>query len=182
MEKLILSIPFYATSSSDEFIAKLTSTDGFECGPYPEGFNLDGSLDCIVGFNEFEKLQRISKEINQDVVILFRAITHNADVKHIIIGFYETNNLNLKEIAPGKYLLTAQKAHFVSTNDAIDVSNKIIPYNLQNKILRSNSQNHPEYALWLKEWYDILAQKENKFYQYKDYCIKLRQNQLSKEV
>ncbi len=179
MEKLILSIPFYATSPSDEFIAKLTSVDGFECGPYPEGFNLNGSLDCIVGFKEFEKLQRISKEENQNVVILFRAITHNAQVKHLIIGFYETNTLDLKEIAPGKYQITGQLAHFVSTNDSLDVSDKIIAYNLQDKILRSNSQNHPEYAQWLKEWYNTIAQKENKFSQYKDYCLQLRHKSLT---
>ncbi|HEX13509.1 MAG: hypothetical protein ACPLW6_07265 [Desulfurella sp.] len=179
MEKLILSIPFFAANSHGEFVARATSANGFESGPYPEGFNLDGKLDCIVGFNEFEKLQRISKDDYQHIIILFRAIVHNDQVKHLIIGFYETDKLDLKEIAPGKYQITAQKAHFVTTNESVDVSDKIIAYNLQNKILRSNSQNHPEYAVWLNDWYNNISSKENKFFQYKDYCLQLRQKSLT---
>jgi hypothetical protein len=179
MEKLILSIPFFAASSHDEFAARITKANGFEYGPYPEGFNLDGKLDCIVGFKEFEKLQRVSKNEHSPIIILFRAIISNEQVKHLIIGFYEADTLDLKEIAPGKYQITAQKAHFVPTNDAVDVSDKIIAYNLQNKILRSNSQNHPEYAQWLKEWFEAISSKENKFSQYKEYCLQLRQKSLS---
>lgn len=179
MEKLILSIPFFAASSNGEFAVRITKPNGFEYGPYPEGFNLDGKLDCIVGFKEFEKLQRVSKNEHTPIIILFRAIINNEQAKHLIIGFYETDILDLKEIAPGKYKITGQKAHFVKTNDAIDVSDKIIAYNLQNKILRSNSENHPEYAQWLKEWFEIISSKENKLPQYKEYCLQSRQKSLS---
>ncbi len=175
MEKLILSIPFLATNSHDEFVARATSVNDFDYGPYPEGFNLDGKLDCIVGFKEFEKLKRIPIANNQNIIILLRAIVSNEKTKHLIIGFYETDKLDIKEIAPGRYQISAMMAHFVSKNDSIDVSDKIIAYNLQNKILRSNSQNHPEYSTWLNEWYNTISSKENKFSQYKEYCLKLRQ-------
>ncbi|MGB9756017.1 MAG: hypothetical protein ACPLXO_03940 [Desulfurella sp.] len=179
MEKLILSIPFYATNSHDEFVARATSVNGFETGPYPEGFNLDGKLDCIIGFKEFEKLQRVSKDEYSSIIILFRAITRNTVVNHLIIGFYETDYLNPKEIAPGVYKINGTNAHFVSTNDSINVSDQIIAYNLQNKILRSNSQNHPEYSQWLTNWYNEIISKENKFEHYKQYCLDLRQKTIS---
>lgn len=180
MEKLILSIPFYAeTFNKDDFIARSISTNSFDIGPYPEGYNLNNNLDCLIGFREFEKIQKISKDNSSPVTILFRAIVHNSQTKHLIIGLYNASEMDIREIAPGIYNLVGENAHFVSANDSVDVSEKIIAYNLQNKVLRNNSTNHPEYKLWLENWEAELLSRENKFEQYKNYCIQLRQKLLA---
>ncbi len=134
----------------------------YENGPYIEGFNLDNSLDYVFYFQEVEKL--VETRQYENIYILFRAIfkPYKQETQHLIVGYYSVKNTDALEIAPGAYSISGTKGHFVEYRDCLDVTDIITGFNLQDSIMKNNSENHPEYKDMIDSWFNAIDKKENK--------------------
>ncbi len=178
METLTICVPFFALPGLPEECEELVGNQNlilrdilglnplkkgeYENGPYLEGFNADGKLDYVFYFEEVEKI--LEKKEYDTIYVLFRAIykPFNASTQHLAIGYYIVENTQGVEIAPGVYSITGTEGHFVEYKDALDITETIVGYNLQDSIMKSNSQNHPEYKEMLNTWLEHIKSKENK--------------------
>ncbi|WP_022670561.1 hypothetical protein [Hippea alviniae] len=190
METLTICVPFFALPGLKEECNEVVGNQNlilrdilglnplrkgeYENGPYLEGFNADGKLDYVFYFEEVEKI--LEKQLYDQIYILFRAIykPYQKDVQHIVVGYYKVENTQGVEIAPGVYSITGTEAYFVDYNDTLDITDIIVGYNLQDSIMKSNSQNHPEYKDWVNSWLEHIKSKENKLEEYKERSLKLR--------
>ncbi len=166
MEPLLISSPFYPLPPFPEGCRIVKENDiiirdilhcyprrkgEIENGPYLEGYMNDGQMDYLFYFEEISEL--IQKYAT--VYFLFR-VRYSRD---LLIGYCKTDGKYCKEIKPGIYILPAQEAHF--TSQVIDITEITGVYNLENKIMKSNSINHPEYNDILKEWLEKLKKTKN---------------------
>ncbi len=189
METLSVSVPFFTLLGmpdccklfdSNRFILRdilqinPNKKGDYENGPYLEGLNVDGSLDYVFYFEEMQRL--VEKKHYDRIDILFRGIHKDFDgsARHLIVGYYEVFEADVREIAPGVYMLSANKGHFVERSVMVDVTEKIIGYNLQDSILKSNSVNHPEYKEWIEEWMNLVLSEENIIGEYIEVSKNLR--------
>ncbi|WP_025270300.1 hypothetical protein [Hippea sp. KM1] len=190
METLTICVPFFALPGMKPDCNELVGDQNlivrdilglnplrkgeYENGPYLEGFNADGKLDYVFYFEEVEKI--IERKAYDQIYILFRAIykPYQKETQHIVIGYYTVENTQGLEIAPGAYAITGTSAYFVDYSDALDITDIIVGYNLQDSIMKSNSQNHPEYKDWINSWLDHIKSKENKLQAYIERSQKLR--------
>ncbi len=191
METLTICVPFFALPGMSEKCDPIVGNQNlivrdilglnplrkgeYENGPYLEGFNADGKLDYIFYFEEVEKI--LEKKFFDEIYILFRAIykPYKKETRHIVIGYYKVDNTQGLEIAPGVYAITGTEAYFVDYRDSLDITDIIVGYNLQDSIMKSNSQNHPEYKDWVNSWLEHIKSKENKVNEYIERSKLLRQ-------
>ncbi len=190
METLTICVPFFALpglpSSCDSLVGNqdLVLRDilslnplkkgDYENGPYLEGFNADNKFDYVFYFEEVEKI--LEKKEYDKIYILFRAIykPYNKETQHLIIGYYTVEETQGVEIAPGVYSISGQEAHFVGYKDAFDITDTIVGYNLQDSIMKSNSENHPEYKDMVNDWFEHIQTKDNKVEEYIERSLTLR--------
>ncbi|AEA34072.1 hypothetical protein [Hippea maritima] len=190
METLTICVPFFALPGMKETCSDLVGDQNlilrdilglnplrkgeYENGPYLEGFNVDGKLDYVFYFEEVEKI--IEKQVYDQIYILFRAIykPYQKETQHLVVGYYTVENTQGIEIAPGAYAITGTSAYFVDYKDALNITDIIVGYNLQDSIMKSNSQNHPEYKDWVNGWLEHIKSKENKLEAYIERSKKLR--------
>ncbi len=190
METLTICVPFFALPGMDEKCDSIVGNQNlivrdilglnplrkgeYENGPYLEGFNADGKLDYVFYFEEVGKI--LEKKFFDEIYILFRAIykPYKKSTQHIVIGYYKVDNTQGVEIAPGVYAITGTEAYFVEYKDSLDITDIIVGYNLQDSIMKSNSQNHPEYKDWVNSWLEHIKSKENKLEEYKERSVLLR--------
>jgi hypothetical protein len=182
METLTICVPFFAlpglANDCDSLVGNQNlilrdilglnplKKGDYENGPYLEGFNVDGKLDYVFYFEEVEKI--VEKKEYDKIYILFRAIykPYNKETQHLVVGHYVVENTEGVEIAPGVYAITGTDAHFVDYNDAFDITETIVGYNLQDSIMKSNSENHPEYKDMVNNWFEHIKTKENRLDEY----------------
>ncbi len=153
----------------------------YENGPYLEGFNADGKLDYVFYFEEVEKI--LEKKDYDTIYVLFRAIykPYDKPTQHLAIGYYIVEDTRGVEIAPGVYSITGKEGHFVAYEDALDITETIVGYNLQDSIMKSNSENHPEYKEMLGGWLDHIKSKRNRIEDYIDRSRMLRAKRTEEE-
>ncbi len=182
METLTICVPFFALPGLSKKCDPLVGNQNlilrdilglnplrkgdYENGPYLEGFNLDNKMDYVFYFKEVEKI--LEKKEYDKIYILFRAIfkPYEQDTQHLTIGYYLVNNTQGYEIAPGVYSIEGVEGHFVDYKDAFDITDTIVGYNLQDSIMKSNSENHPEYKDMIADWFEHIRTKENKLNEY----------------
>ncbi len=182
METLTICVPFFALPGIAEQCSPLVGDQNlilrdilglnplrkgdYENGPYLEGFNLDNKMDYVFYFKEVEKI--LEKREYDKIYILFRAIfkPYQKETQHLTIGYYLVNNTQGIEIAPGVYSITGVEGHFVDYKDSFDITDTIVGYNLQDSIMKSNSENHPEYKDMISDWFEHIKTKENKLEEY----------------
>ncbi len=191
METLTICVPFFALPGMPEKCDSIVGNQNlivrdvlglnplkkgeYENGPYLEGFNADNKLDYVFYFEEVEKI--LEKKFFDEIYILFRAIykPYQKDTQHLVVGYYKVDNTQGMEITPGVYAITGTEGYFVEYKDALDITDTIIGYNLQDSIMKSNSQNHPEYKDWVNSWLKHIKSKENKIDEYIERSKLLRQ-------
>ncbi len=167
METLLISSPFYPLPPFPEGcrIVKGNSIivrDILHCyprrkgeienGPYLEGYMNDDQIDYLFYFKEIS-------ELIQEYAAAYFLFRVRYGYRDFLIGYCKTDGKNYKQIKPGVYILSAEEAHF--TSQAIDITEITGVYNLQDKIMKSNSINHPEYADLLQEWLEKLKMTKN---------------------
>ncbi len=197
METLTICVPFFALPGLPKECDALVGNQNlilrdilglnplkkgeYENGPYLEGFNVDGKLDYVFYFEEVEKI--VEKKEYDKIYVLFRAIykPYEKDTQHLIIGYYTVENTKGVEIIPGVYSITGTSAHFVDYNDAFDITDTIVGYNLQDSIMKSNSENHPEYKDMINDWFNHISTKENKIEDYIERSKQLRAKRTEEE-
>lgn len=197
METLTICVPFFALPGFSKKCDPLTGNQNlilrdilglnpfkkgeYENGPYLEGFNLNNNLDYIFYFKEVEKI--LEKKEYDKIYVLFRAIfkPYQNETQHLAIGYYVVENTQGVEIAPGIYSITGTFGHFVEYKDALDITDVIVGYNLQDSIMKSNSENHPEYKDMITEWLEHIKTKENKIGEYMERSKMLRAKRIEKE-
>ncbi len=191
METLTICVPFFALPGMSEKCDSIVGNQNlivrdvlglnplkkgeYENGPYLEGFNADSKLDYVFYFEEVGKI--LEKKFFDEIYILFRAIykPYQKDTQHLVVGYYKVDNTQGMEITPGVYAITGTEGYFVEYKDALNITDIIIGYNLQDSIMKSNSQNHPEYKDWVNSWLEHIKSKENKIDKYIERSKLLRQ-------
>ncbi len=197
METLTICVPFFALPGLSNDCSSIVGNQNlilrdilslnplkkgeYENGPYLEGFNADGKLDYVFYFEEVEKI--LEKKEYDKIYILFRAIykPYQKDTQHLVVGYYVVENTQGMEIAPGVYSISGTDAHFVDYEDAFDISETIIGYNLQDSIMKSNSENHPEYKDMVNDWFEHIKNKDNKIDEYIERSKQLRAKRTEEE-
>ncbi len=197
METLTICVPFFALPGLSDACSPLVGNQNlilrdilglnplkkgdYENGPYLEGFNLDDKMDYVFYFREVEKI--LEKKEYDKIYVLFRAIfkPYKKETQHLTIGYYLVDNTQGTEIAPGVYSITGIEGHFVDYEDAFDITDTIVGYNLQDSIMKSNSENHPEYKDMITEWFEHIRTKENKLEEYIQRSRILRAKRTQKE-
>jgi len=181
METLLISSPFYPLPPFPEkckFVKEnnIIVRDILHCypqrkgemenGPYLEGYMNDGQLDYLF---YFEEITEIIQKYNS-AYFLFRVRYNYHD---LLVGYCKAEGESCREIKSNIYLLSAKEAHF--TSQTIDMTKTTGVYNLQHKIMKSNSINHPEYDSLLREWLEKLKTTKNEIDKFIDKSKKLRQ-------